>query len=70
MLKLHMQVKPAEVDIFLKGGGALDINGVRKKPKVHPYGFEPHSNHFAVVLPFGKRLDRICKPRWCVPYYY
>ena len=28
-----MQVKPAEVDTFLKGGGALDINGVRKKPK-------------------------------------
>ena len=29
-----LQVKGAEVDIFLKGGGALDINSVRKKPKV------------------------------------
>lgn len=29
-----MQIKPAEVDTFLKGGGALDINNVRKKPKV------------------------------------
>ena len=27
-------MKPAEVDIFLKGGGALDINSVRRKPKV------------------------------------
>lgn len=29
-----VQIKPEEVDIFLKGGGALDINSVRKKPKV------------------------------------
>ena len=28
------QIKPEEVDIFLKGGGALDINSVKKKPKV------------------------------------
>ena len=28
------KVKGEEVDIFLKGGGALDINSVRKKPKV------------------------------------
>jgi hypothetical protein len=27
-------VKGAEVDTFLKGGGALDINSVRRKPKV------------------------------------
>ena len=29
-----MQIKPEEVDVFLKGGGALDITSVRKKPKV------------------------------------
>jgi dynein heavy chain len=28
------KVKGEEIDIFLKGGGALDINSVRKKPKV------------------------------------
>ena len=28
------KVKAEEIDIFLKGGGALDINSVRKKPKV------------------------------------
>lgn len=28
------KVKADEIDIFLKGGGALDINSVRKKPKV------------------------------------
>ena len=28
------QIKPEEVDVFLKGGGALDIASVRKKPKV------------------------------------
>ena len=28
------KVKAEEIDIFLKGGGALDINIVRKKPKV------------------------------------
>ena len=28
------QIKPEEVDVFLKGGGALDITSVRKKPKV------------------------------------
>jgi dynein heavy chain len=27
------KIKVADVDIFLKGGGALDINSVRKKPK-------------------------------------
>lgn len=26
-------IKISDVDIFLKGGGALDINSVRKKPK-------------------------------------
>lgn len=26
-------IKVSDVDIFLKGGGALDINSVRKKPK-------------------------------------
>ena len=26
-------VQPMDVDVFLKGGGALDINSVRKKPK-------------------------------------
>ena len=26
-------IKASDVDIFLKGGGALDINSVRKKPK-------------------------------------
>lgn len=34
ILKSVLQVKPTEVDTFLKGGGALDINSVRKKPKV------------------------------------
>jgi hypothetical protein len=29
-----LQVKPEEVDVFLKGGGALDIASARKKPKV------------------------------------
>lgn len=28
------KVKAEEIDIFLKGGGALDIDSVRKKPKV------------------------------------
>mmetsp|Transcript_5388 Transcript_5388/g.12712 ORF Transcript_5388/g.12712 Transcript_5388/m.12712 type:complete len:4322 (-) Transcript_5388:507-13472(-) len=27
------KIKPMDVDVFLKGGGALDINSVRKKPK-------------------------------------
>ena len=27
------KVKPADLDVFLKGGGALDISSVRKKPK-------------------------------------
>jgi dynein heavy chain len=27
------KVRASDVDIFLKGGGALDINSVRKKPK-------------------------------------
>ena len=27
------QVKPSDVDVLLKGGGALDITSVRKKPK-------------------------------------
>lgn len=27
------KIRPSDVDIFLKGGGALDINSVRKKPK-------------------------------------
>ena len=31
-----MQIKPEEIDILLKGGGALDISSVRKKPKVPP----------------------------------
>jgi dynein heavy chain len=26
-------LQPLDVDVFLKGGGALDINSVRKKPK-------------------------------------
>ena len=29
-----MQIKAEEIDILLKGGGALDITSVRKKPKV------------------------------------
>lgn len=29
-----LQVRAEDVDVFLKGGGALDINSVRKKPKV------------------------------------
>ncbi len=29
-----VQVRGEDVDVFLKGGGALDINSVRKKPKV------------------------------------
>lgn len=28
------QIKAEEVDIFLKGGGALDISSIKKKPKV------------------------------------
>ena len=28
------KVKSEDIDIFLKGAGALDINSVRKKPKV------------------------------------
>ena len=28
-----MCTQPMDVDVFLKGGGALDINSVRKKPK-------------------------------------
>lgn len=31
---LGVQIKGEDVDIFLKGGAALDINSVRKKPKV------------------------------------
>ncbi len=31
-------IKAADVDILLKGGGALDINSVRKKPKVSAVG--------------------------------
>ena len=31
---LAMQIKPEEIDILLKGAGALDISSVRKKPKV------------------------------------
>ena len=29
-----MQIKAEEIDILLKGSGALDITSVRKKPKV------------------------------------
>ena len=39
LTQLHagvLQIKPEEVDIFLKGGGALDIGSVRKKPKACP----------------------------------
>ena len=33
--RLHiMQIKADDVNVFLRGGGALDINSVRKKPKV------------------------------------
>lgn len=32
-LPLPRQVKPSDVDVLLKGGGALDITSVRKKPK-------------------------------------
>ena len=28
------QIRAGELDVFLKGGGALDINSVRKKPRV------------------------------------
>ena len=28
------QIKPEDVDMFLKGGAALDISSARKKPKV------------------------------------
>ncbi len=31
---MMLQVRGEDVDVFLKGGGALDINSVRKKPKV------------------------------------
>jgi hypothetical protein len=27
------QIKPSDLDVLLKGGGALDITSVRKKPK-------------------------------------
>lgn len=28
------QIKNEDVDVFLKGGGALDITSIQKKPKV------------------------------------
>ena len=28
-----VQIKAEDVNVFLRGGGALDINSVRKKPK-------------------------------------
>ena len=31
---LHVQIKAEDVDMFLKGGAALDISSARKKPKV------------------------------------
>ena len=31
-----MQIKAEDVNVFLRGGGALDINSVRKKPKARP----------------------------------
>ena len=34
MLLSAGKVKSEDIDIFLKGAGALDINSVRKKPKV------------------------------------
>lgn len=33
LLCLLSQVRPSDVDAFLKGGGALDISSVRRKPK-------------------------------------
>ena len=41
------QIKPEEVDIFLKGGGALNINSVKKKPKVH---ILPQPTHYFIFL--------------------
>ena len=53
-MRCAVQVKPAEMDIFLKGGGALDINSVRKKPKVSHASLEivhvSASNPVPVVL--------------------
>ena len=31
-----VQIKAEDVNVFLRGGGALDINSVRKKPKARP----------------------------------
>ena len=33
-MPMRMQIKADDVNVFLRGGGALDINSVRKKPKV------------------------------------
>lgn len=52
--QLDLQVKPAEVDIFLKGGGALDINSVRKKPKVNGC-----YNHNAMTCNFYERNFKV-----------
>lgn len=38
-----MQIKADDVNVFLRGGGALDINSTRKKPKVH--SSDVHDKH-------------------------
>lgn len=42
------RVRSSDLDVFLKGGGALDISSVRKKPKVRGEGAE------------GRGVSRVC----------
>ena len=53
------QVKATEVDNFLKGGGALDINSVQKKPKVRglPLLHNRWSSNLAITKALLLNLD-------------
>lgn len=57
-----MQIKADDVNVFLRGGGALDINSVRKKPKVHSsdaytYNASCDNSISAVVAGQASRLN-------------
>ena len=54
------QIKAEEIDILLKGAGALDISSVRKKPKVLTPGAVPQS-----PMAYACCLLQCLSPRGC-----
>ena len=46
------QIRAGELDVFLKGGGALDINSVRKKPRVSAYTPRIQCQTLCLTQPF------------------